>query len=145
REVTAHVTVRLSHWLMDHVGPPGFRNTHTLGLRSLVDREVRLAVYTSMLQLSATRRAAGRAPWAISGHLPPDGFWWTRSEEGRELEAAILGRNGREQTDIPLRLAALHTGFEEWRALQREYLLVQAQNGPDRPAGNEPAHGRTSD
>jgi hypothetical protein len=138
QELPTHAMIRLSRWLLDHLGPPSFRNAHDHGLRSLVAPGVELTVHTGMLDLSATRQTAGKARWALSGHLPPDGFWWTRSHEGREVEAAILGRNGRKPINIPARLAALETDFEEWRALQQEYLLMQGLQPPHRPRAGRP-------
>ena len=90
----------------------------------LVGEGVGLAVYSRLLDLVATKQAIGRARSALWRQLPPEGFWWTSSRTARELEAAILGRDGEMPDDIPTKLDALEGDLDEWRALQREYLIV---------------------
>jgi hypothetical protein len=133
RSVPAPLGVRISRWLVDHLGPPAFRDLNHSAPRALVGVGLGLAVYSSLLDLVASKQAIGRARSALWGQLPPEGFWWTRSPAARELESTILGRNGRPPDDVPAELAALKSGSDEWRALQLEYLM----------ATGTPAAGRT--
>ena len=127
--VPAPIGVRASHWLADHFGPPAFRDHIPYGLRALVGDGVGLAVYSSLLDLAASKKAIGRVRCALWGQLPPEGFWWTRSRAARDLEASILGRYGELPSDVPATLAALEGGPDEWRALQLEYLMAGAPRG----------------
>jgi hypothetical protein len=120
----APVGVRVSRWLANHLGPPAFRDPSHYSLRRLVGKGIELAVYTSLLDLVASKQTIGRARSALWGQLPPDGFWWTRSHAGREIEASILSRNREMPDDVPAKLAALQGGAEEWHALQQEYLIA---------------------
>jgi hypothetical protein len=124
RAVPAPLAVRVSRWLVDHLGPPAFRDRVPYVLHVLVGEGVGLAVYSSLLDLVASKQAIGRARSSLWGQLPPEGFWWTRSRAARELEASILGRYGELPDDVPARLATLEGGPDEWRALQQEYLMV---------------------
>ena len=124
RAVPAPLAVRVSRWLADHLGPPAFRDRTPYVLHALVGKGVGLAVYSSLLDLVASKQAIGRARSALWGQLPPEGFWWTRSSAARELEASILGRYGELPDDVPAKIAALEGGPDEWRALQQEYLMV---------------------
>ena len=124
RAMPAPLAVRVGRWLAHHLGPPAFRERTPYVLHTLVGEGVGLAVYPSLLDLFASKQVIGRARSALWGQLPPEGFWWTRSRAGRELEASILGRSGELPDDIPAKLAALEGGPDEWRALQQEYLMV---------------------
>jgi hypothetical protein len=119
--------VRIPRWLVDRLGPPAFRATEPYQIRRLAGPGVQLIFYSTRLDLTADKTNIGRARSVLLGSVPPEGFWWTRSTEGRKLEAAILGRDGSGTiAEVAERLATLDVGGAEWRALQREYLLVAA-------------------
>jgi hypothetical protein len=117
-----------ARWLVDRLGPPAFRSPVPYSISQIVSRDVQLILLESLLEISGSHKTIGRIRSAILGTLPPQGFWWTRSKEGRELEALILSRSGTAAPDvIRRRLAGLEVDSSEWSALQREYLLTEIE------------------
>lgn len=130
RLVPAPLAIHAARRFVDTLGPPALRSKSAYSVIAIEADGARLILYEHLLDLVAREDVHGRAYAALLGNLPPRGMWWTHSKEARELEEAILGRNGAKQIDdLGQRLALIDAAGDEWRALYREYLQSREVSG----------------
>lgn len=129
----ASAFVRVPRWLMDNLGPPAFRSAVPYPVSQIVSPDATLLVFSSLLILVCPQGSLGRARAALLGRLPPPGFWWSRSSEGRRLEAAILGRGAARvsREEMVEMLSDSRLSHTEWTLLHAELLLAEKErSGP---------------
>jgi len=117
--------VRTPRLLVDTYGPPPLRSPRPYRILRIEGDDAELTIFATLIDVVAKKKNMGRLRSALLDRLPPAGMWWTQSPEAREIEGAIRTSAAPEALlAAARRLALAQLGAEEWRVLQREYLIA---------------------